>query len=116
MRLEIQGVSFAYDSVDVLSEISLDVQEGQIVGVIGPNGSGKTTLLKCINRVLKPRLGTVLIDDRDLKELSRKEIALEVGVVPQNSEIRFPFSVMDVVMKGDHRQGPRPEAQGPAPG
>jgi len=100
MRLEIQGVSFAYDSVDVLSEISLDVQERQIVGVIGPNGSGKTTLLKCINRVLKPRLGTVLIDDRDLKELSRKEIALEVGVVPQNSEIRFPFSVMDVVMMG----------------
>ena len=100
MRLEIQGVSFAYDSVDVLSDISLDVQEGQIVGVIGPNGSGKTTLLKCINRVLKPRLGTVLIEDRDLKELSRKEIALEVGVVPQNSEIRFPFSVMDVVMMG----------------
>ena len=100
MRLVVKDICFAYNSVDVLSQVSFDVHQGQIVGIIGPNGSGKTTMLKCINRVLKPRVGTVLIDDKDLKTLSRKEIALEVGVVPQNNEIRFPFSVMDVVMMG----------------
>ncbi|HUV25487.1 MAG TPA: heme ABC transporter ATP-binding protein [Methanomassiliicoccales archaeon] len=100
MRLEVDGISFAYNSHDVLSDISFQMCGGQMVGIIGPNGSGKTTLLKCINRVLKPRLGTVLLEGKDLKELSRKEIALEIGVVPQNNEIRFPFTVMDVVMMG----------------
>lgn len=100
MRLEIEGIYFAYNSVDVLSDISFQVGGGQIVGIIGPNGSGKTTMLKCINRVLKPRVGTVLLEGEDLRKMSRKEIALEIGVVPQNNEIRFPFTVMDVVMMG----------------
>ncbi len=100
MRLVVQNVSFAYDSVDALSNTSFEANEGQIVGIIGPNGSGKTTMLKCINRVLRPKIGTVFIDGKDLKALPRKKIAQEVGVVPQNNEIRFPFSVIDVVMMG----------------
>jgi len=76
------------------------VGEGEVLGIVGPNGSGKTTLLRCINMVLKPKAGTVLIDGQDILELDRKEIAKSIGVVPQNSNVRFPFTVLDVVLMG----------------
>lgn len=100
LRLSVCGVSFAYDGSEVLSDITFEISEGEVVGIIGPNGSGKTTLLKCINRVLKPKTGTVMIDERDLRELNRKEIAQVIGVVPQNNEISFPFTALDIVMMG----------------
>lgn len=100
MRLSVQGVSFSYKSDDVVSDISFDACEGQIVGILGPNGSGKTTLLKCINRVLSPRTGTVLINGVDYWKQSRKQIARQIGVVPQSANINFPFTALDIVMMG----------------
>jgi len=84
----------------VLSDVSLDAKEGEIIGILGPNGSGKTTLLKCLNRALAPKAGTVLIDDLDYKQLSRREIATRMAVVPQGANINFPFSALDIVMMG----------------
>lgn len=100
MRLVIQGVCFSYGGSDVLADVTFEASDGEIIGVIGPNGSGKTTLLKCINRALSPRIGTVLIDGRDYSELTRREIAGNIGVVPQNSVVSFPFTVLDIVMMG----------------
>ncbi len=95
-----RGVSFQYSSVAVLSDVSLEAKDGEIIGILGPNGSGKTTLLKCLNRSLKPREGTVLIDGQDCKDLNRREIATRIGVVPQGANINFPFSALDIVMMG----------------
>jgi len=64
------------------------------------NGTGKSTLLKCINLSLKPKGGVILIDNRNLFELDRKEIARNIGVVPQNSAINFPFTAFDIVLMG----------------
>lgn len=100
MKLNINGVSFSYDSVKALDNITFEVNEGEILGVIGPNGSGKTTLLRCINRVLKPKMGTIFLDKEDILELDRKEIAKTIGVVPQNATIHFPFTVFDIVLMG----------------
>jgi len=100
VRLVIQGISFSYGSSDVLADVTFEANDGEIVGVIGPNGSGKTTLLKCVNRALSPRVGTVLIDGKDYSELTRREIAGNIGVVPQNSVVSFPFTVLDIVMMG----------------
>jgi iron complex transport system ATP-binding protein len=99
-KLEVRGVCFRYNSVDVLSDVSLLANEGEVIGVLGPNGSGKTTLLKCMNRALSPKEGTVLIDDLDYRQMSRKEIATRIGVVPQGANVNFPFSVLDIVMMG----------------
>jgi len=99
MLLEVKNISFSYESVEALKEISFKAKEGEVLGIIGPNGSGKTTLLRCINRVLKPKIGTVLIDGEDLSGWNRKEIAKKIGVVPQYSTI-FPFTVFDVVLMG----------------
>ncbi len=99
MPLHIKNLNFSYNNLCALENISFSAQEGQILGIIGPNGAGKTTLLKCINRTMKPKSGSVLIDDMNVALLNRKKIARLIGVVPQISKI-FPFQVLDVIMMG----------------
>lgn len=100
MKLSVDGVCFSYGSKDVLSDIDLETRDGEIIGILGPNGSGKTTLLKCLNRSLSPKAGTVLIDDRDFKDMSRREIATHMAVVPQSANVNFPFTALDIVLMG----------------
>jgi iron complex transport system ATP-binding protein len=96
----VQGVEFAYSSAKILDDVNFEAMPGEIVGILGPNGSGKTTLLKCINRALKPRAGTVLVEGKSISELTRREIATEMGVVPQNSGVNFPFTALEIVLMG----------------
>lgn len=56
---------------------------GQILGVLGVNGAGKSTLLKCLNRILRPQMGTVLLSETEILSLKRNEIAKRIGYVPQ---------------------------------
>jgi iron complex transport system ATP-binding protein len=100
LKLSVQGIAFEYGSSQVLSDVSMDISEGEIVGILGPNGSGKTTLLRCINKALSPKSGSILIGDKDVNEMSRKEIALKVGVVPQSVNMGSQFSALDIVMMG----------------
>ena len=100
MELTIQNVSFSYGKTPTLDRIDLEVREGDILSIVGPNGSGKTTLIKCMNRKLTPQAGTVMIGDTPLPTMKRKEIAKNIGVVPQVSSLSFPFSVYDLVMMG----------------
>jgi iron complex transport system ATP-binding protein len=84
----------------VLKGVSLEVKRGTIVGLLGPNGSGKTTLLRIISGVLKPLAGRVLLDGRPLDQLTRRDLARRVGVVPQETHSTFDFSVLDMVLMG----------------
>jgi len=102
LKLEVDGVEFYYDSCKALDEISFQVGEGEFIGLVGPNGSGKTTLLKVIDRLLKPRSGVVYLDCRKISEMSWKELAREIAMVPQNTQLDFNFTVFDVVMMGRH--------------
>jgi len=100
LRLKASGVCYRYGTKDVVSEVDLEAKDGEIIGILGPNGSGKTTLLKCLNRSLSPRTGTVLIDERDYRELTRREIAARMAVVPQSANVNFPFTALDIVLMG----------------
>ena len=100
MELVVRDLAFSYASTPVLEDVSLEAVGGEILGIVGPNGSGKSTLLKCINQVLGPRAGVVLLDGSDLSTLTRREIARHVGVVPQDAGVGFPFTVMDLVLMG----------------
>ena len=71
-----------------------------MLSIVGPNGSGKSTLLKCINRILKTKQNTVLIDGKDASKLNLKELSKIMGYVPQSSTSTFPFTVFDVVLMG----------------
>ena len=80
--------------------MSLEVERGTIVGLLGPNGSGKTTLLRIVAGVLKPLAGRVLIDGRPIEQLTRRDLARRIAVVPQETHSTFDFSVLDMVLMG----------------
>lgn len=100
MKLTINNLSFSYAGTQVLKNVNLNVKLGELVTIVGPNGSGKSTLLKCINRILKTKQNTILIDDQDTSKLNLKELSKLLGFVPQTSTSTFPFTVFDVVMMG----------------
>ena len=84
----------------VLDGVSFEAGRGTIVGLLGPNGSGKTTLLRLLSGVLRPESGQVLIDGRPISQLTRREAARRVAVVPQETHSTFDFSVIDMVLMG----------------
>ena len=103
--LQAVDVSFAYgrrqgDMLPVLDRVSLEAARGTILGLLGPNGSGKTTLLRLLSGVLQPRSGQVLIDGRPVGQLTRRDVARRIAVVPQETRTAFDFSVIDMVLMG----------------
>ncbi len=100
LSLSLSGVTVAVGSVEICSEVSLAVEAGQVVGIIGPNGSGKTTLLRAVYRVLRPRLGRVVVGEDDLWELRPSEAARRIAVVVQEPRSDFEFTVREVVAMG----------------
>lgn len=98
--LKIHNLSISYESVKILDGVSFDINAGDFVAVMGPNGTGKTTLLKVVSKILKPKLGTVLIDDEDIQHLTNGELAKKVGVVAQDPPPAFGFTCLDIVLMG----------------
>lgn len=95
--IEIENVSFAYASGNVLEDVSLQIEKGALVGLFGPNGGGKTTLLNLLMGFLTPSHGTIKIYGKSPK-LARPFI----GWVPQTFHFdrQFPISVEEVVLGG----------------
>lgn len=100
MNIEIASISVAIQSKRIVEGISLDIQPGQIVGLIGPNGSGKSTLLRTVYRMLKPEAGYVRLGGDDVWKLSARESARRTGVVVQETPSDFEFTVREVVQMG----------------
>lgn len=100
MTLEVRDLKFQYKDHLVLDGIDLPIIEGEVIGILGPNGCGKTTLLKNLNKNLSPCGGCVLLNDEDMENLTKKEIAREIAVVPQTNEVHFAFTVSDMVAMG----------------
>ncbi len=103
--LQAVDISFSYHEgpsagPHVLQHISLQVERGDLVGILGPNGSGKTTLLKILSGGLTPNSGSVTLDDRPMRAWSRREIARRIAVVPQDTHAPFDFTVLDIVLMG----------------
>jgi iron complex transport system ATP-binding protein len=90
-----------------LEDASLVVHAGEILAIVGPNGAGKSTLLRVMAGTLTPDRGDVRLFGTSLATLERREVAREVAFVTQGEEIRFPFTVREVVLMGraPHQDG-----------
>ncbi|MBN1774267.1 MAG: ABC transporter ATP-binding protein [Deltaproteobacteria bacterium] len=86
MTLRVHDLRFAYRGDDILRGMSFEVPPGCLAAILGENGSGKTTLLRNLNRLLRPRTGTVLIDGAAVAAMSSREIARHFGYMPQRQE------------------------------
>ena len=110
MVLELEGVSFAYPAparrAFALSDVSLSLAAGEVVGVIGPNSAGKTTLIRLVTRVLEPAAGEIRLDGAPVRRLARTDLARRVGVVPQSAPAECPFNVGELVLMGRYPHGP----------
>ncbi len=100
MSLQVRGVSFGYGRTLVLDEVTFELNPGEVLGLVGPNGAGKSTLVKLLTRVLAPDAGTVTLDGRDLRRLSRLELARHLAVVPQAGDVPEAFTARELVLMG----------------
>lgn len=100
--IDIQGLSFSYDSSPVLSNIDLQVEDGEFLGIVGPNAGGKSTLLKLILGLLQPQSGSIRVLGRSPGSVCRL-----LGYVPQYPSFPrdFPITVEQVVQIGRLGQG-----------
>ena len=99
--LKVQGLSASYGRVPVLHGINLDVNEGEILGVLGHNGMGKTTLLKALMGIIPTTSGQITFDGEDLTRLnSSRRGRLGIGYVPQGRGIFPTLSVRDNLRMG----------------
>ena len=100
-QIDIDDLHFEYSKdALILKDISISLKGAQLISIIGPNGVGKSTLIHCIDRILSPTKGTVLVDDQNVMEYRPKDLAKKIGYVPYTSGDSFPMTVVDTVLMG----------------
>lgn len=95
--LELKNINCGYNSKIILKNISLIINEGEFVSILGPNGCGKTTLLRAIDKIIPVSGGRILIKDKDINEINRKNVSKEIAYVPQLSEPVAGFNVEEII-------------------
>lgn len=108
-----EGITAAYGRREVLRDLDFELAPGAFAGLIGPNAAGKSTLLKVMTRVLPPARGRVILEGRDLGELSPLAVARRVAAVGQETPPLFPLAVQDLVLMGRFPHLGRFRSEGP---
>ena len=101
MKIVVKGMSAGYGSSEILKDIDLEIGSGEKVFIGGSNGSGKTTLLKVMSGLI-PHKGEVTVDGKEISKMKRKEAAKLISLMPQTSEVYFPYTVRETVMLGTY--------------
>jgi len=105
--VDVRALAFGYGGRFRLAGVSFDVAAGEILGVIGPNGSGKTTLVRLLSKVREPDGGEIWLAGTPLGRMSRRALARQVAVVPQELTPAFALTVEELALMGRH-----PHAEG----
>ena len=107
MKLQLIDLSVGYNGNAVLENVNLEFDGPQLVSILGPNGVGKSTLVQCINNILQPISGRILLDEVDIHDYVARDLAKKIGYVPCTSFTSFPMSVADTVLIGRYPQSGR---------
>ena len=93
---EMKHIKKSFDGLEVLKDISLDVEEGEVLSIIGPSGSGKSTFLRCLNRLEETTAGTVIVDDNDITDpkCNINKVRENIGMVFQHFNL-FPHLTVE---------------------
>lgn len=101
MILEVQNGCFGYNKQpEILRNINIELDKGEILAVLGPNGIGKTTLLKCMIGLQKWRSGKTLLESRDISEIKPRDFWSKVSYIPQTHGFSFSYTGLEMVMMG----------------
>jgi ABC-type cobalamin/Fe3+-siderophores transport system ATPase subunit len=100
--LEAKNITINYGARAAVAGVSLLPKPGEVIAIIGPNGAGKSTFLRALNGSLPVAGGQVLLDGKPLSTLARRAVARHIAVVAQESDLRFPVTVMEFVLGGRH--------------
>ena len=99
--IEVKNLTFAYENEqNLFDNLSVKFYKNDFVSIIGPNGSGKSTLLNLIAGVLLPKKGEIVIINKNINMLKRKDIAKKISFLPQILPESIPFTVFDIVLMG----------------
>jgi iron complex transport system ATP-binding protein len=98
--LEVKELAFGFPRRTIGRDVSFALAAGEVMCVLGPNGGGKTTLFRTVLGLLGPHSGQVKLENDNLNELSRQQIARRVGYVPQGHTGYFAFTVREFVLMG----------------
>lgn len=105
MGITVENLSFGYGKKQVLQDISFQVQEGELLALLGPNGVGKTTLFRCILGIHNKKYkGSVLLNGKNIRSFKQKELAHLIAYIPQTHGHVFQYSVKDMVLMGTSHQ------------
>ncbi len=99
-ELRATGLRLAYDSRVVVEDLDLLVPPGRISAIVGANACGKSTLLRALARLLSPRAGTVTLDGRSVHGMPTRQVARELGILPQAPTAPDGLTVIDLVTRG----------------
>ena len=108
------NIGKSYGNRILFSDLTFNVAGQNRIALIGANGSGKTTLLKLLAGLLTPSAGRVVLDDLDLARFDRRSLARRLAVVPQETELAFDYTVLEIVLMGRYPHLHPFELEGPA--
>jgi iron complex transport system ATP-binding protein len=112
--LSTENVSFSYRTGEpVLRAVSVRVPRRGLIGILGPNGSGKTTLLRLLGGLLAPSAGHVRLDGVELHTITRGTVARRIAMVPQDTQLTFEYTVLEMAMMGRYPHLRAFEIEGP---
>ncbi len=100
VTLVVEDVHFSYDSIEALRGVSFEVKGGTVVGVLGPNGAGKSTMLKCLCKVLQPKKGLILVDGKNLLEISFSEYSKIATALLTEFRPEGGLTVLEILLMG----------------
>ncbi|MEE2059067.1 ABC transporter ATP-binding protein [Rhodococcus artemisiae] len=99
-RLRVENATFGYDKRIISRELSVAIPDQSFTVIVGPNACGKSTLLRTLSRLLAPKAGSVVLDGADIHSYKAKEVARQVGLLPQSSTAPDGITVADLVARG----------------